>query len=194
VSRAPAGAILGRMAPPARKTRAAWIEAGLQALATGGPDAVRIEPLAQRLGVTRGSFYGYFKSRQAFLDALLDTWEQRSTDEVLERVARDGGDARARIRLAGILTFREELLPIDLAVRDWARRDDAVARRLRRVDGRRMDYLRAQIGTLCPDPDEVEARTLLAFTLAIGDHFLSAPAGTREHAAVLERALEHILR
>ena len=182
------------MAPEARTPRTTWIDAGLRALATGGPDAVRIEPLAKQLGVTRGSFYGYFKSRRAFLDALLDAWEQKSTEDVLARVETEGGDVRARVRLAGILTFRRELLDVDLAVRDWARRDDAVAQRLERVDGSRMDYLRAQIGTICPDPDETEARTLLAFTLAIGRHFVTARPGEGERADVLERALAHILR
>jgi len=177
--------------PAATRTpRSQWIDEGLKALATGGPDAVRIDVLAKTLGVTRGGFYWHFDDRQALLDAMLETWERRSIDEVLERVESEGGDARARVRLAGILTFREELLLVDLAVRDWARRDEAVAHRLRRVDDRRMDYLRAQIGTVCPDPDEVEARTLLAFTLAIGNHFVSR----RSRAETVERALEHILR
>ncbi len=54
---------------------------------------------------------------------MLDTWEHRSTEEVLERVEQEGGDARDKVRRAGMLTFSKELLPIDLAVRDWARRD-----------------------------------------------------------------------
>jgi AcrR family transcriptional regulator len=182
------------MAPPTRTPRAGWIDAGLRALAAGGPDAVRIEPLARELGVTRGGFYGHFKNRAAFLDALLDTWERRSTEEVLERVEREGGDTRAKVLRAGTLTFGKELLPIDLAIRDWARRDRAVARRLRRVDDRRMAYLREQIGTLCPDPAEAEARAMLAFTLAIGNHFVHAGHGARGRAEVLDLALDHILR
>lgn len=178
------------MAPPTITSRETWIDAGLRALAAGGPDAVRIEPLAQQLGVTRGGFYGTFKSRGAFLDALLDTWEQRSTDAVLARVETEAHDVRARVRLAGLLTFGRDLLAVDLAVRDWARRDPAVARRLRRVDDSRLDYLRAQIGTVIADPDEVEARVTLAFTLAIGRHF----ASRRSDPAVIERALDVILR
>ena len=130
------------MPAPTRTTREAWIDAGLAALADGGPDAVRVDVLAQTLGVTRGGFYHQFDSRQALLDELLDTWERRSTDEVLERVEREGGDARTKVGKAGMLTFSDALLPVDLAVRDWARRDAAVADRLRRVDNRRMDYLR----------------------------------------------------
>jgi AcrR family transcriptional regulator len=96
------------------------------ALADGGPDAVRVDVLAQTLGVTRGGFYHQFDSRQALLDELLDTWERRSTDEVLEQVEREGGDARTKVGKAGMLTFSDALLPIDLAVRNWARRDAAV--------------------------------------------------------------------
>jgi AcrR family transcriptional regulator len=181
------------MPAPTRTPREAWLEAGLAALADGGPDAVRVDVIAQTLGVTRGGFYHQFDSRQALLDELLDTWERRSTDEVLERVEREGGDARTKARKAGMLTFSATLLPVDLAVRNWARHDAAVADRLRRVDNRRMDYLRELIGTFCADPDDVEARALLAFSLAIGNHFVAADHGRRSRAQVLRRATARLL-
>src|SRR5215471_17772813 len=125
------------MAAITRTPRSRWIDEGFRALAAGGPDAVRIEALAQALGVTKGGFYGQFADRNALLAEMLDSWERRSIDEVLERVERHGGDVRAKIRRAGALTFSGELLPIDLAIRDWSQRDPAVATRLRRVDNRR---------------------------------------------------------
>jgi AcrR family transcriptional regulator len=177
-----------------RTPRDRWIEEGLRALADGGPDAVRVEALAKTLGVTKGGFYGSFADREALLTAMLEAWERESTDEVLERVERAGGDPRARIRLAGMLTFSSDrLLPIDLAVRNWARRDEAVAERLRRVDNRRMGLLRDMIGTFCDDPGEVEARSLLAFCLAIGEHFLAAGHADRTRAEVLDDAAELLL-
>jgi AcrR family transcriptional regulator len=181
------------MAAITRTPRSRWIEEGLRALAAGGPDAVRVEALAQALGVTKGGFYGHFADRGALLEEMLDSWERKATDEVLERVERKGGDARARLRRAGALTFSSELLPIDLAVRDWSRRDQAVAERLRRVDNRRMEYLRLLFGALCPDEDEVEARSMLAFSLVIGHHFLAADHGARSHADVLELAASWLL-
>lgn len=181
------------MSAPTRTPRSSWIEEGLRALAAGGPDAVRIETLAQTLGVTRGGFYWHFDDRRALLDEMLDTWERRSTDEVLERVESEGGDPRDKIRRAGALTFSEELLPIDLAVRDWSRRDPAVAKRLRRVDNRRIDYLRSLFGAFCSDEDDVEARAMLAFSLAIGNHFIAADHDPRSRAAVLELALRRLL-
>src|SRR5580700_5147470 len=161
------------MAAITRTPRGRWIEEGLRALAAGGPDAVRVETLAQALGVTKGGFYGHFPDRGALLAEMLDAWERRSTDDVLERVERAGGDVRTKLRRAGALTFSDELLPIDLAIRDWARRDPAVAERLRRVDNRRMDYLRSLFASFCPDADDVEARSLLAFSLLIGNHFMA---------------------
>lgn len=176
-----------------RTPRNRWIEEGLRALAAGGPDAVRIEALAQALGVTKGGFYGHFADRNALLDEMLDSWERMSTDDVLERVERTGRDVRARLRLAGALTFSRELLPIDLAIRDWARRDDAVAERLRRVDNRRMEYLRLLFGAICADEEEVEARSTLAFSLVIGHHFMAADHGARSHGDVLELAARWLL-
>jgi AcrR family transcriptional regulator len=182
------------MVAATRTPRDKWIEAGLRALADGGPDAVRVEALAKTLGVTKGGFYGFFADRDALLQAMLDTWERESTDEVLERIEREGGDPRTRIRRAGVLTFSgDRLLPIDLAIRNWARHDDAVADRLRRVDNRRMGLLREMIGTFCTDPDEVEARSLVAFCVAIGHHFLAADHPGRTRDQVLTRAADLLL-
>lgn len=181
--------------PAATRTpRTSWIEQGLRALAAGGPDAVRIESLARALGVTKGGFYGHFANRGTLLDAMLDTWERESVDEARHRVEREGGDARAKIQRAGRLVFaNDRLLPIDLAVRDWARRDEAVAERLRRVDNRRMDYIRELFGSFCPDPDEVEARSLLAFCLAIGAPFLASDHGPRTRPDVVSHASDLLL-
>jgi AcrR family transcriptional regulator len=183
------------MVAATRTPRSRWIEQGLLALAAGGPQAVRIESLARDLGVSKGGFYGHFADRNELLDEMLETWEREAVHDVRERVEREGGDARARILLAGQLTFAQDgLLPIDLAIRDWARRDNAVAERLRRVDNQRMEYARELFGIFCPDPEEVEARSMLAFCLAIGNHFLVADHGTHTRAEILTRAANLLLK
>ncbi|MBA3655352.1 MAG: TetR/AcrR family transcriptional regulator [Actinobacteria bacterium] len=180
------------MPAPIRTPRERWVDAGLQALAAHGPIGVRIEVLAEQLGVTKGGFYGQFANRDDFLEALLDAWEKRSTDDVLAEVeGRD--DARERIQRAGALTFAKDLLPIDLAVRFWARSDRAVAARLRRVDNRRMTYLREQFATLIDDPDEIEARSTLAFSLAIGQQLMAADHGPRSRRQAVALATSALL-
>lgn len=177
---------------PARTPRSRWIEEGLRALAEGGPDAVRVEALAQAIGVSKGGFYWYFDDRRALLDELLDAWEQMSTDDVVEQIESGGGDARTILgrlfALAG-----EELLLIDLAVREWARRDRHVAARLRRVDNRRMEYMRSLFSSFCPDPDEVEIRCVLALSLWIGSHFIAADHNGRSRTDVLRLSLNRLL-
>src|SRR3954469_19582090 len=163
-----------------RTPRTSWIDEGLRALAAGGPEGVRIEALAQELGVTRGGFYWHFDGRRALLEEMLDTWERVGVDDVIERVeaGSDDKDARARLRrLFAIGASSDEVLRLELAIRDWARRDRAVAEGLRHVDNRRMDYMRTLVGAFCPDEDEVEARCMLAFSVWIGNHLIAADHG-----------------
>jgi AcrR family transcriptional regulator len=184
------------MAPPTRTPRNRWIEEGLSAFAAGGPDAVRIEPLAQALGVSKGGFYWHFKDRQALLEEMLDAWERTLVDEVIEAVEAEDEDARSRLRLLFALAAASggELLKIELAIRNWARRDKSVAQRLRQVDNKRMDYMRSLFGAFCEDDGDVEARCLLTFSLFVGSHFVSVDHGGRSRAQVLELALEWLTR
>jgi AcrR family transcriptional regulator len=182
----------------ARTPRGKWIDEGLRALAAGGPDAVRIESLARALGVTKGGFYGYFDNRGALLEEMLDSWEREVTHEVIERVERSGGDARAKLqRLFAIAASNHRSttdITTELAVCDWARRDPAVAERLRRVDNRRMDYLRSLFGAFCPDQDDVEARCMLVMSLYVGNHFIVADHGARSREDIMELTLSWLLR
>jgi hypothetical protein len=126
---------------------------------------------------------------------MLDTWERTVLDEVIERVQGEGGDARARLRRLFALasSLAGEGLGVELAIRDWARRDKAVAKRLKRVDNRRMEFMRALFADFCRDGDDVETRCLLAFSLFIGGPFITADHDGRSRADVVERALEWIV-
>lgn len=183
------------MAAPIRTPRSTWIDAGLAALAAGGPNAVRVEALAQSLGVTKGGFYWHFDDRPALLREMLAAWEEMVVDEVIERVEAGGGEARAKLRrlFSAATAAGSDLIRVELAIRDWARRDRGVARRLRRVDNRRMDYMRALFGEFCADPDDVEARCVLAFSLFIGSHFIAADYGSRTPAQAIELAASRLL-
>jgi AcrR family transcriptional regulator len=181
------------MPAPTRTPRATWIQEGLRALGVGGPDAVRIEKLAQALGVTKGGFYWHFEDRPALLEEMLAAWERLVVDEVIVRVESEGGDARARLRrLSALAGSSPDLMRIELAVRDWARRDKGVAKRLKRVDNRRMEYMRSLFGEFCPDEDEVEARCMVFYSLWIGSHFIAADHGSRSRADVLKLALTRL--
>jgi AcrR family transcriptional regulator len=176
-----------------RTLRTNWIDEGLHALATGGPDAVRIEGLARALGVTKGGFYWHFDGRTALLEEMLDAWERAVIDEVERRVDSEGGDARAKLgRLFALASSSRDLLKIEMAIRDWARRDKTVAKRLRRIDNRRMQYVHPLFAEFCADKDEVEARCLLAMSLFIGAPLIAADQA-RSRTDTLTRAAQLLL-
>ncbi|MDQ3717227.1 MAG: TetR/AcrR family transcriptional regulator [Actinomycetota bacterium] len=175
-----------------RTPRGAWVDAALQALAAGGPDAVRVEALAVSLGVSKGGFYWHFADRQALLDELLDSWEKAMVDDVIARVESQPADARARVQLLFDLAPSADFA-VELALRDWSRRDKEVGRRLRRVDNRRLEWLRSLFGQFCADENDVEARSMLAYTLLIGSYFIAAQHGNKTRAQMLQLAVDRLL-
>jgi AcrR family transcriptional regulator len=175
-----------------RTPRGAWIEAAQQALGAGGPEAVRVEALAASLGVSKGGFYWHFKDRQALLDEMLDSWEQTVVGDVIASLESQPAGSRAKLQqlfeLASTVDFA-----VELALRDWARRDREVAVRLRRIDSRRMEYLRSLFGGFCADENDVEARSMLAFSLFIGSYFIAATHGDKSRAEVLQLSIDRLL-
>jgi AcrR family transcriptional regulator len=175
-----------------RTPREAWVDAALQALAAGGPDAVRVEALAKSLGVSKGGFYHHFADRQALLEETLDTWEKAMVDDVIARVESGPADARAKLQELFDLAPSADFA-VELALRDWSRRDKDVARRLRRVDKRRMEWLRSLFAQFCADEDDVEARSMLAYSLMVGSYFVSAQHDGKSRSQILQLAVDRLL-
>lgn len=155
---------------------------------------MRVEQLAESLGVTKGGFYWHFANRGALLEEMLDTWERLVVDEVIEQAEAEDPDPRIKLRRVFALgSSLRDVIKVELSIRDWARREPAVARRLRRVDNRRMDYLRSLFGAFCADRDEVEVRCMLAASLFIGSYLTAADHAGYTRDEVVELALERLL-
>jgi AcrR family transcriptional regulator len=177
-----------------RTPREAWVRAALLALAAGGPDAVRVEPLAVSLGVSKGGFYWHFADREALLKEMLDTWEKIGTEDIIARVASQPGDARVKLWRLFEITTPPDGLAVELAVRDWARREADVSERLRRADNRRMDFVRSLFRSFCADEQDVEVRSMTAYSLVIGSYFVGADHGDQTRAEVLRLAIDRLLQ
>jgi AcrR family transcriptional regulator len=144
--------------------------------------------------VSKGGFYWHFDGRPALLEEMLDAWERVGVDEVITLVEADGGDARAKLRrLFGIAVSIQDVVKVELAIREWARRDAAVAARLKRVDNRRMDYMRGLFAGVTSDKADVEARCLLAFSLFVANEFIAADHGRRSRADAIALAVKHLV-
>jgi len=153
---------------------------------------VRVEALAVSLGVSKGGFYWHFTDRQALLEEMLDTWEEAGTEDIIARVESQPADPRVKLRQLFELSPSADFA-VELAIRDWSRRDSDVAERLHRVDTRRMGYLRSLFGQFCVDESDVEARSMLAYSLLIGSYFIAAQHGGKTRSQVLQLAIDRLL-
>lgn len=151
-----------------RLGREAWIEAGLALLAEQGVAAVGVEPLAVRLGVTKGSFYWHFRNRAELLSVLRQEWELRSTEAFIARVDQVGGAPAERLRALLLLTA-EAPKPLERAVRAWAALDPETARRVAAVDERRTTFVAALLGEIGHRPDAAVALARLIVCFVVGE-------------------------
>lgn len=145
-----------------------WAQAALDAMAQGGLAAVAVEPLARRLGVTKGSFYWHFTSREALLKAALDLWERRETTDVLAR-AGDVADPYERI----VKLFREANTGyrsgrLHLAIAA-AQDQPLVQACVQRVSGQRMRYLQQCYAALGFDAVRAEHWARFAYATFMGN-------------------------
>jgi AcrR family transcriptional regulator len=123
-----------------------WIEAAIVLLAEDNVEALRVDTLAEKLGVTKGSFYWHFDGREDLLFAVLDEWRLRMTSEIQALILDRSGTPWERLeRLLRIaISARPDVPggPFEMTLRDWARRDAKVAGVMREVDAERVRFLR----------------------------------------------------
>ena len=126
---------------------------------------------------------------------MLDTWERVSVDEVIERVEREGGDARDPVAppVRACRRDRGRMLQIDLAVRDWARRDPGSPTACgASTTGGWLTCARCS-GSSVPTRRTSRSRCILAFSLLVGNHFIAADHGERSRADVMRLAIARLL-
>ena len=138
-----------------------WARAALEALAEGGLAAVAVEPVAVRLGVSKGSFYWHFQNRRALVEAALRRWEA-ATEQIIAGL-HEVRDPVARMRTLLELAFGDGH-DAAISFRLISEADDPlVAGVARRVSERRMGYMRAILEEVGQSPEEADRRVLAAY-------------------------------
>jgi AcrR family transcriptional regulator len=152
----------------------AWIASALDALAGSGIDAVRVEPLAKALAVTKGSFYWHFADRRALIDAMLAQWAQGRIMAIREQAAQAPEPALALRRLIDLYTRRSNArgLAIELAIRALARNDAAAAAAVQAVDGERLRHVAQLFARLGYKAREAETRAVMVYSYLFGQSLL----------------------
>lgn len=169
--------------------RAAWIKGALAALSDEGHTGLRVETLAKRLQVTKGSFYWHFRDRRDLVDAVLEEWKNgRITDIRKQTTARPGEElATLRHTIEVYSAGRNRKgLPIEIAVREWARRDARAAEVVEEVDAERLACASRLFVSLGLTPAEAAARSVLLYAYVFGfslmrcDRFVPDTAATKD--------------
>jgi AcrR family transcriptional regulator len=157
--------------PRAQLDRGNWIESAIEVLARDGLGGLRIEVLAKRCGVTKGSFYWHFKDRQDLLTAMLEYWKEGRIRDIEKTTSVTPGREREQLHFAievyGASRNRKGMA-IELAVRDWARHDPQAATFVEAVDLYRLDCTRKLFVATGMTDAEAKSRSLLLYACVFG--------------------------
>lgn len=177
-----------------RLSSADWEHAALTALVAGGPAAIAVEPLARTLGVTKGSFYWHFPSRDALFAAALARWEAQSTEAIIAEVETIGNPRERLRRLFEQVTRLGPGSDLHAAI-SAAAGDPIVKPVLERVSARRLGYLAKSYRALGMKPAEARHRAVLAYAAYLGLLHLrrESPGEVPEVGAYLKHVIETLI-
>ena len=167
-----------------RLTKSDWLSAGFKALTDAGPDMLKAEPLARRLGTTKGSFYWHFTDVPAYHDALLAACEVQAVADVMAVIGTENS-AVARLRRMGqVISETSARRQVDPAVRAWACGNKRAAQAVARVDAKRLAYIHELLSELDIANPEI-ARIIYAASVGMETMGGAAPAENAEAMGTL---------
>lgn len=162
-----------------------WINQGLKALARGGFTALKADPLAKTMGVSRGSFYWHFADLGAFHAAVLKRWREIAAEQIIADVEATDEPLKALLRRS----FGARL-DLERAVRNWAAFDAAAQGAVRAIDRRRIDYIEALLAKRGLAPATAQTRAQILYWTFLG----FALSGTPVPAARIQGLIDELLR
>jgi AcrR family transcriptional regulator len=181
-----------------------WIEAGFAELARSGIEGVRVEVLAKNLGVTKGGFYRRFKDRAALLQAMLDRWSEGRAAAIAQQARLDGVSAKdnaedtAKDRLKALMKLYSERMntegmAIELAIRQWARSDEAAAQAVASVDAARLKTVGQLYRAAGRSAEDADAQAFLFYSFIFGQSLLVLDRGQRKRAQLIAKSADKLI-
>jgi AcrR family transcriptional regulator len=155
-----------------------WLDQGLKVLATNGFTALKAEPLAKAMGVSRGSFYWHFADVGAFHAAILDHWRDVAAEQIISDVEAESPDRSA---LPALLrrVFGDRPPVLESAMRSWAAQDASARATVQAVDQRRLGYVENLLRASGLPAETARARAQILYWaflgFALSDKQLSRP-------------------
>jgi len=163
-----------------------WIEHGLRTLANEGVNALKVGPMATGLQVSRGSFYWHFRDIADFRSQLLRSWQERTTDQVIEQLEAEKAEPdRLKHFMRRALNVKRDL---DRAIRSWAAEDEDVAKIVASVDDRRVAYLAKMLVAAGVESRRALPRAAFMYWAYLGETMVMDP----RHSSLPPAAIDDI--
>jgi AcrR family transcriptional regulator len=153
-----------------RGTEEGWIDAAYDMLVEGGVEAVKILPLARRLGLSRTSFYWHFADREALLAALVRRWQEKNTGNLVRQTELPAATINAAVLNLIDCWITPDLFdsPLDRVMRNWARTDPALRTAFAAADAARLAAIRAMFLRHGYGRDEADVRASAVYLTQVG--------------------------
>jgi len=164
-----------------------WLDQGLKTLAKSGFTALKAEPLAKAMGVSRGSFYWHFADIGAFHAAILAHWHEVAAEQIIANVEASAKDENPLpLLLRQVFGGR---LPIENAVRTWASVDPAARAAVQAIDRRRLSYVESLLIQSGLSVEVARARAQILYWAFVGFALSDPPLPKARQQAVLDELL-----
>jgi len=151
---------------PDQLSAADWLDQGLKTLTESGFTALKAEPLAKAMGVSRGSFYWHFADVGAFHSALLKRWRETMTERIIANLEQlPEGEIPIHVLLRR--TFADRF-PLEVAIRSWATVDPAARSAVQAIDKRRLSYIEQLLAAMGHAPPVAQARAQIFYWAFLG--------------------------
>jgi AcrR family transcriptional regulator len=164
--------MLPNMAPPRgsgrRLTADDWIDAGFAVLADGGPNALRVDAVCERLNVTKGSFYWHFTDLPAYRDALAKAWGNLHDRNRRQFENMPDVEPRARLTVMIQTWVAPQHWALERAMRVWALTDSVVRASVQQSDGRVLRAIREAFADCGFGPEDAALRSFVVFAAGVG--------------------------
>ena len=161
-----------------------WLDQGLKALASRGFTALKAEPLAKAMGVSRGSFYWHFADIGAFHAAILARWHEVAAEQIIANVEAASKDENPLARL--LRRVFGERLALERAVRTWASVDTAARAAVQAIDRRRLGYVESLLMQAGLPADVARARAQILYWAFLGFALSDQPLPRARQQAVVD--------
>jgi AcrR family transcriptional regulator len=161
-----------------------WLDEGLKALASRGFTALKADPLAKTMGVSRGSFYWHFSDIAAFHAAILARWHEVAAEQIIANVEAASKDENPLALL--LRRVFGERLALERAVRTWASVDPAARTAVQAIDRRRLNYVESLLTQSGLPAEAARARAQILYWAFLGFALSDQPLPKARQAAVLD--------